>query len=194
MPDIGIAPLFGAISWSGAAADQDKNQENEVVAKKKKQAWVVGSVFLLPLKDGESCLGQVIGREPGLLNCVAIALFDCKKAWAVGEDFPALSIELAFSAIYVTRDLLDSGRWAVIDDQGVGISEEMKPYEHLRDRGFIGAKVRGSANVEEFANAFYGLMSWDDWYVPDYLDAFLLSADKKPIERLVYSGRHPRPQ
>jgi hypothetical protein len=164
------------------------------VPRKKNQAWVVGSVFLLPLKDGESCVGQVIGREPSLLNSVAIALFDCKKAWTAGDAFPVLSIDQAFSAIYVTRDLLDSGRWAVIDDQSGGLPEELKPYEHLRDSGFIGAKVRGSANVEEFASAFYGLMPWDDWYVPDYLDAFLLSADKKPIERLLYSGRHPRPE
>ena len=161
------------------------------MSRKKKQKWVVGNVFQLPLKDGDSCLGQVIGREPSLLNSVAIALFDCKKAWTVGDAFPALSIDLAFSAIYVTRDLLDSGRWVVIDDQSAGIPAELIPYQSLRDRGFIGAKVRGSANVEEFANAFYGLMPWDDWYVPDYLDDFLLSADKKPINRLVYSGRHP---
>jgi hypothetical protein len=162
------------------------------VSKKQIQDWTVGSVFLLPLMDGEACLGQVIGRTPGLLNSVAIALFDCKKNWAAGEVFPALTVDLIFSAIYVTRDLLDSGRWAVIGDQRVGLSAELQPYEHLRDRGFIGAKVRGSANVEEFANAFYGLMPWDDWYVPDYLDEFLLSADKKPLNRLVYSGRHSK--
>lgn len=34
----------------------------KVVSRKKKQKWVVGNVFLLPLKDGDSCLGQVIGR------------------------------------------------------------------------------------------------------------------------------------
>lgn len=164
------------------------------MSRKEKQSWAIGNVFLLPLKDGESCLGQVVGREPGLLNSVAIALFDSKKAWAAEDHFPALSIDLAFSAIYVTRDLLDSGRWAIIEDQRVGIPEEMKPYENLRNNGFISAKVRGSANVEEFANAFYGLMPWDDWHEPDYLDAFLLFSDRKPTERLVYSGRHPRPK
>jgi hypothetical protein len=164
------------------------------VSKKKKQAWAVGSVFLLPLKDGESCIGQVIGREPGLLNSVAIALFDCKGNWATEDNFPKLTADLIFSAIYVTRDLLDSGRWIVVSDQTVGLSAEEKPYEHLRRSGFIGAKVRGSANVEEFANAFYGLMPWDDWYVPDYLDDFLLAIAKKPIDRIVYSGRHSTKQ
>jgi len=67
---------------------------------------------------------------------------------------------------------------------------EAAPYETLRRSGFIGAKVRGSGIVEEFVNAFYGFAPWDDWYVPDYLDAFLISASKKPTDRLVYSGRH----
>jgi hypothetical protein len=70
------------------------------------------------------------------------------------------------------------------------VPPEDKPYERLRAQGFVGAKVRGSAVVEEFVNAFYGLMPWDDWYVPDYLDDFLVSPDKKPDQRLVYSGRH----
>jgi hypothetical protein len=75
------------------------------VQKKQKQIWAVGSVFLLPLKNGESCVGQVIGREPDLLNSVAIALFDIKDNWTVRTALPKLSVEKNFSALYVTRDL-----------------------------------------------------------------------------------------
>lgn len=156
-----------------------------------KQVWDVGSVFLLPLDDGDSCVGQIIGREASVLNSVAIALFDFKGDWSCG-DIPALRMEGIFSALFVTRDLLDSGRWKVVEHRDVMGVAEARPFESLRGNGFIGAKVRGSGVVEEFANAFYGLAPWDDWYVPDYLDGFLLSADKKPDDRLVYSGRHQR--
>lgn len=173
------------IVWQGRAA-----QEEGGVSARAKQKWDIGSVFLLPLEDGDSCVGQVIGREAHVLNSVVIAVFDFKGAWA-GGDIPPLGLDALFSAVFVTRDLLDSGRWKVVDLRDTAGVVDAAPYESLRRSGFIGARIRGSGIVEEFANAFYGLAPWDDWYLPDYLDAFLFSADKKPTDRLVYSGRHP---
>ncbi|MGY1410772.1 Imm26 family immunity protein [Luteimonas sp. A611] len=156
----------------------------------KKKRWDRGSVFLVPLKDGTECVGQVIGREKSVLNSVAIALFDLKGKWSAEQKIPSLRSDDIFSTVLATKDLLDSGRWVVLDDEAVKIAAGMKPYEDLRRGGFIGARVHGSGVVEEFVNAFYGLMPWDDWYVPDFLDAMLISPDKKPIERLSFSGRH----
>lgn len=160
------------------------------MASKKKQRWDVGDVFLLPLKDGTACIGQVIGREPSALNSVAIALYDIKGGWKGLDDFPELRLADIFSAILVTKDYLDGGGWKVVAREDVDLLADKKPYEHLRAKGFIGAKIRGSELVEDFANAFYGLAPWDDWYVPDYLDGYLISPDKKPVERLIFSGRH----
>jgi hypothetical protein len=150
--------------------------------------WSAGSVFLVPLRDGTHCPGLVIAAEPSALNSVSIALFDQKDDW-VGTT-PTLNIDRIFSLLLVTRDLLDSGRWPIISRQAECDLLDRDPYERIRREGFIGAKVRGSANVEEFANAFYGLLPWDDWYLPNYLDEFLLTPEKKPIDRLVFSGRH----
>jgi hypothetical protein len=70
----------------------------------------------------------------------------------------------------------------------------MIPFQHLRGSGFVGATVEGSAVVEKFVDAFYGLAPWNDWYVPDVLDNLLLCAEKKPHAKLVCSGRHPVPR
>ncbi|MCD9033824.1 immunity 26/phosphotriesterase HocA family protein [Luteimonas sp. Y-2-2-4F] len=156
----------------------------------KKKRWDVGSVFLVPLKDKTECVGQVIGREKSVLNSVAIALFDLKGNWSSSQKIPPLRAEDIFSTVLATKDLLDSGRWVALDKEAIRITDNMKPYESLRDGGFIGARVHGSGVVEEFANAFYGLTAWDDWYIPDFLDGMLISPDKKPIERLSFSGRH----
>lgn len=156
----------------------------------KKRRWDAGSVFLIPLKDGTDCVGQVIDREKSVLNSVAIAIFDLRGGWSSGQEIPPFCAEDVFSTILATKDLLDSGRWAVLDRETIKISDDMKPYEDLRSDGFIGARVYGSGVVEEFVNAFYGLAPWDDWYVPDFLDGMLISPDKKPIKRLYYSGRH----
>lgn len=126
-----------------------------------------------------------------VMNSIGIVLFDQKGRWESGCTLrPCLSFDMAFSNIHTTRDLLNSGRWAIVDGEGADLPVSAVPYEALRASGFIGARVYGSAIVEEFANAFYGLVPWDDWYIPDYLDQMLISPDKKPRERLIYSGRH----
>ncbi|WP_374604694.1 hypothetical protein [Arenimonas sp.] len=158
-------------------------------ARRKKHPWVIGDVFLVPLRDGSHCPGQVVGREPDLLNCVAIALFDARGAWSESWEPAADSI---FSKLFVSRDALDLGQWPVVGRRASALARPGMPNESLRDVGFVGAKVVGSDIVDEFVNAYFGLMPWDDWYVPDYLDDLLVSPDRKPTDRLVYCGRHPR--
>jgi hypothetical protein len=59
------------------------------------------------------------------------------------------------------------------------------PYEHLRKSGWVGAKIRGAGVVEEFINAFYGLLPWDSRYDPEYFDKLLISPAKRP-SRLIF--------
>lgn len=162
--------------------------------RKKKQHWDAGSIFLLPLQDEEFGLGQVIAHEYELLNSAAVAFFDWKEVWTEHSVVPQPSLDSIISVVHVTVDLLDSGRWRVVSHAAASPFAHLMPYEQLRLKGFVGGKVHGSALAESFLNAFYGLEAWDDWYLPDYLDSFLISPDKKPFDRLVYSGRYPVPQ
>lgn len=126
-------------------------------------------------------VGQVVGREPEVLNSVSIALFDIRTGSVHDWKKAAVLLgEKIFSILFSTRDLLDSGDWKVIDVRPVSIPQEMLPYEKLRSQGFVGAKVIGSGIVNSFVNAFSGLAPWDDWKDPHYLDTLLLTPDKKP--------------
>jgi hypothetical protein len=40
--------------------------------------------------------------------------------------------------------------------------------------------------IEEFVSAYHSLCPWDDWADPDFLDALLISKDKKP-QKLILS-------
>ena len=154
--------------------------------------WDIGSIFLIPLKDGSSCPGQVVGRERDVLNSATVAIFDSRGAWEASGTMPALNEEDIFSKLFVSKHSLDSGHWKVIGKGDVVIEKSQFPNESARMSGFVGAKVNGSDIVDEFVNAYYGLVAWDDWYVPDFLDDLLVSPEKKPVHRLTYSGRHPR--
>ena len=57
----------------------------------------------------------------------------------------------------------------------------------------IGAKIIGSGIVNEFVEAFYGLVPWDDWKAPHYLDSLLISEAAKPVYRLEARTSLPSP-
>jgi hypothetical protein len=156
---------------------------------RRRQKWSDGDVFLVPLNDGMCVVGQVIGRERQALNSVGVALFDIRIACesdvsAVGE----LAHDKIFSVLLVTPDLLNNGVWRVIGNKSVNIPHKKIPYENLRLRNWVGASIKGSGNINEFVNAYYGLVPWDDWHDPVYLDTLLLSPDKKP-SKIMLKGK-----
>jgi hypothetical protein len=147
---------------------------------RRRQNWEIGDVFTVPTADGQLALGQIVAREPSVLNSVTVALFDQRYVPSPSIVPMDLSAARAFSVLFTTRDLLDSGVWRVVGTKPVAIQREQLPYESTRAAGFIGAKVIGSAIVREFINAFFGLVPWDDWKDPNYLDGLLRPARKRP--------------
>jgi hypothetical protein len=145
------------------------------------QKWETGDVFLIENDDGMYSVAQVIGREPDVLNSVSCAFFDIRVSnVAEASLIRELPNNRLISVLFVTRDLLDLGGWRVVGRLPVVVPKSYFPYEKSRSTGFVGAKVIGTKNVNEFINAYHGLKPWDDWKDPHYLDKLLLSPDKKP--------------
>lgn len=155
------------------------------MAKREKQKWAVGDVFLVETVDGLAAVGQIVGQEKSVLNSVSCAFFDVRinaahEVTAISD----LDASQIFSVLFVTKDLLDEGVWRVVGNRPVDILVWQKPYEQLRKNDWVGAKVIGSNIVTEFINAFYALVPWDDWKNPAYLDQLLVSPGKKPKQLL----------
>ncbi len=141
------------------------------------QSWTTGDCFAIPLLNGMSLLGQVLSDEPAALNSASCALFDQKFE---SESNITPDLGRLFSTVLTTRDLLDSGTWRVVGASEIKVPRSQFPFESLRECGFIGAKVIGSKNISEFANALCGFTLWDDWADPQYLDRLLISSFNKP--------------
>ena len=122
-------------------------------------------------------MGQVLAHEPLAMNSVGCVLFDQRFN---NNDVPQPNADAVFSSLLATRDLLDRGVWRVVGNGPIDVPRSAFPFENLRSVGFVGAKIRGSKTVTDFANAFCGLCPWDAWAKPDYLDDFLVSPAKKP--------------
>jgi hypothetical protein len=153
-----------------------------------KQKWSVGDLFVVTTPDGKLVVGQIVGQEQSVLNSVSLAFFDTRFDSMDEAGVASIGPETAFAVLFTSRDLLDSGDWKVVGHRHPVIPQAMRPYEHLRKGGFIGANVIGSGNVQKFLNAFYGLSPWDGWKDPQYLDRLLISPTKKPL-KLLYKRR-----
>lgn len=155
----------------------------------RKQNWTLGDVFAVPMSDGRFAVGQIVGREPEVLNSVTVALFD--QTWPSAEETiqSDVSEARAFTIIFSTRDLLDLGKWKVVGNLPVRIQRELLPYQHTRSSGWVGAKVVGSGILTKFIEAYFGLATWDHWKDPAYLDKMLLSPDRKPKTVILKGNR-----
>jgi len=148
---------------------------------KQRQQWRVGDVFLVPNLDKKFTVGQIVAHETDVWSSVTCAFFDFRvNGEAEINCLQELSSDKIFSVQFVTRDLLEEGQWRIVCNLPVNLPTHLLPYEGIRQMRFIGAVVRGSATITEFLNAFYGLVAWDDWKKPNYLDDFLISLEKKP--------------
>lgn len=151
---------------------------------KRKVKWVPGDVFVIPLCDGRVAIGQVLDLM--MVNQVRVALYD--------ETFPSPeAIVLAqscqpehlVSLITSSREQLDYGVWKIVGNRPVLVPLPQYPNEQFRAQGWVGAKHYDAALVEDFMEAFYALRPWDNWFDPNYFDAFLISPSKKPNRLLL---------
>jgi len=124
-----------------------------------KKKWKVGDLFVVQMSDGKFVLGQIVGREASALNSVSVAFFDRRLASPNEAVNVAASVSAndAFSILFVTRDLLDSGKWQLVGYLEPIIPPAMLPNEKLREKRFVGATIIGSGNVNKFLDAFYAL-------------------------------------
>lgn len=155
---------------------------------RKKQVWNVGDVFVVRILDATYVVGQIVGREPQALNSVTVAFFDQRCDRPEAAMTCDLSEPTVFSILFSTRDGVDSGAWLIVGNRPVLVPRALFPYEDKRSSGWVGAKVRGAGIITSFLNAFYALAPWDDWQDPRYLDALLLSPEKKP-KKLILKSR-----
>jgi hypothetical protein len=149
---------------------------------KKKISWQNGDVFSVKLKDGTYTIGQILDLQ--MKNVVRCALFD-ERNINQPEAIMNFNVKNLISLVATTREQLDFGVWKILGNKKIEIPIDDFPNEKFRSNDWVGAKVYDAAIVEEFLDAFYALVPWDEWADPNYLDKLLIDKTKKP-DRLIY--------
>jgi hypothetical protein len=150
------------------------------VAATRRKTWDTGNVFAVPLCDGTFTVGQVIGLEAPL-NSITVALYRTRHTEASLTRFTGLpTIEDLLALQFTTKDALTRRRWRVLGNHPVPVHPYPNPYEHLREHGWVGAKVVGSGNLVNFLEAYFRLSPWDQMLDPTYFDRLLVHPSLKP--------------
>jgi hypothetical protein len=94
-----------------------------MATKRKRQPFSAGDVFLVPLSDGSSSVGQVLSITPRAMNSCICAFFDVRISPNAKGDIP-LADEKLIAVQFVTPESLASGLWPVIDNRRLAIDIE----------------------------------------------------------------------
>lgn len=151
---------------------------------KKKKTWGPGDNFLVPLEDDTYGQGQVLSYEEDAMNSV-ICAFSSIRFEKLPTHLDVIPEESLVAIIFVTRDQLDYGGWPIVNRGPIISWEKYIDIRQMRSRGFIGTKIIGTFNAETLLNAYHGLVFWDDFHDPEYLDKLLISPDRKPADVLL---------
>ena len=145
----------------------------------KKIIWKSGDVFAVPLKNGSFAIGQVLDSR--IINCLR-CVFYCETI----DNLDKIEIQKLcqkkdmISLVEVTREQLDYNVWKVIGNKPISIPLEKFPNEDFRNNEWIGSITYDAALAEDFLNAFYCQIPWNDWFNPNFLDEFLIDISLKP--------------
>ena len=80
----------------------------------------------------------------------------------------------------VKRYGLASGHWPVLATAPVVFAKAEFANEQFRDAGYVGATMFDYGLAEDFLSAYHGLVPWNDWKNPNYLDTMLAPNVKRP--------------
>jgi len=146
-----------------------------------------GDIFTISLNDNRFVIGQVIQFDERGLSCYSCGLFDILSEDEIEINDINLGFSQCFSVILVTPDCFSSrNKWKIQGNKNPVIPKKFYPYEDLRKKRKPGSRIYDKQTIEEFVNAYYALLPWDNYYKPDFLDELLLTPSKKP-KNLIYS-------
>lgn len=150
------------------------------------QPWAPGDVFTIQQTDGVCTIGQVLSQI--MKNVVSCAFYDIRVPCDAANPPYDLSDDRVIAALSVTKEQLEYGAWRVVGRQAVALPLQAWPNEDCRANDWVGARILDAAIAEDLLNAYNGLLPWDDWKDPEYLDKLLVNPDRKP-KHLLYRRR-----
>jgi len=154
---------------------------------KKKIKWQAGDNFLVPLEDGSYSQGQVLTYEVQALNS-AVCAFSGVRFESAPDHLDAIPEKDLIAVLFVTRDLLDSGRWHIVSNGPTAPWQKFLDIGELKSKGFIGVTIHGSGIVANFLSAFHKLLPWNCYRDPAYFDKLLISPDRRPADVVLKPG------
>ncbi|MEK4069920.1 Imm26 family immunity protein [Peribacillus sp. FSL R5-0717] len=154
----------------------------------KKQKWVVGGIFFIPLSNSSYSFGQIIKKnELGLpIGC----LFELVSNEI--EEIDNIINKTVVSILPISSESLDNHTWKIIGNKNaiVQFEEVIKgqPKNYVRR---ITRKTYSDSSLKELAEALNGIRPWNENVDGNYFDKMLVPSYQKP-DNLLFLTREEK--
>ena len=133
-----------------------------------KQKWKIGDVFSIPLLDKTFSFGQVVGTHL-TAKCPILALFEIK------QEKNEVTVEQLMEAKIISvwnadDDNLANYKFKVLFNEDIIVSPNK-----VKDKG-----RSGGAQMDELANAYFGLVPYNVMYKDNYYDEYFQPNIERP--------------
>ena len=135
----------------------------------------VGDLFLVPRKDGQWVLGQVV--EEWMKGAICVAIFD----FVVSDKMGPISIDSQHPALMalpsVAKSELTHKHWPVVGNAHVLVDVTLASHHKFKNQNYNGAVWHSGGMVEKLVDAYYGLATWEPYPGrPGQLRSLLINA------------------
>jgi hypothetical protein len=146
----------------------------------KPKKWGVGDVFSIELSDGTHAFGQVLAKQHGSPTC---AIFEA-RAPQKDLDLDVVCTSRIATIARVTPDQLDKGIWAVQGRRSVHADPNSGPGGPPNQ---VGSLSRTANVLNNFAEAYHGLLPWNYAADEKWLDSLLMPGMERPPSAICLS-------
>lgn len=147
-----------------------------------------GMVCGVPQKDSVLLVGQVLDFP--MKRVMSIVLFQHRVPVTPLAESVQLHAMHVLSAVTAFADGLERGYWPLIrKEDELALPQSQWPNEATRAKDWVGLEVHNSILVEDFVNAWAGLIPWRSYAAtPDCFDTMLFPGVQRPKEADIISG------
>lgn len=140
-------------------------------------------LFLVPLLNGHSCVGQVIDVSDAAILC-AIS----KRQIAEGSEVTALALSELCALMLIEPTAITNAIWPITGFDTIPHVNSLFNWKKAKANGYGNLQIHDPSVIEAFANAIFGFYPWDGFGAPDFFSRFLIDPSNIPEAAVMSSG------
>lgn len=142
-------------------------------------------IFLVPLLDGDFCIGQIVDRTATPTSVLCIITKIAQKGKSAPKPITLNDLQ---SLLLIEPSSLADGAWPIVGFEQLPNVNHIFKWRDAHKKGYEGLQSHDPAIVEAFVNAAFGKYPWDA-FGEGFFNNFLINPKVTPAKAILQSGK-----